>query len=564
MENQRALPFLPQDSAIRSTPSKRLLLSFWDREIHIWRLKKPSKPTEAEEFEDEPTTQSRKLIAKILIKGEANITSASLSADGSLLVASTTLDIKVFQLRKALEGDGLRISKVAVPTSFSLGARLIQLSPDGKWLSIIRPDSRIVLARVLPSASSLTIHPHLTKLERITRKIEKRITLGGLGSYDRTITQCAFSSDSRILAVSDLAGYIDTFVLSGLEDLSQAPSPNSGDDAASSDSSDSESDSDSEDEEKQPALIFGHHWSPSPLASSLPKLPSTPTVLSFRPTTSPLPNPTPTHPTRQNPTPIPHDLPLGDDRLLIILANSEIYEFEVLKGGLSPWSRRNPPTAFPDEYRKVRDLARGAIWDVRDGRERAWVWGVGWLWMFDLARDFPPLAPLQIEDGMNGNSVLDVGEKKKNKKRKRKHGKEAASGAGSSIPDSRLGMGMGRKMQRVIHEEVDETENTFQNHQPNAMDIDDSGDDNDDDYNGTQALETLRRGNLTQGGKEDEDEKSKGWWWTFKYRPILGMCVIGEGEEGVGPEVALVERPIWEAELPDQWVGEQEWEKGSL
>lgn len=533
MENQRTLPFLSQEPALRSSPTKRLLLSFWEREIHIWRLAKASKPTsDLDDSDNESTSKNKKLVAKILIKGEANITSAALSADGNLLAVSTVADIKVFHVRarKSEDSDALRVSKIDVPSNFSSGARLVQFSPDGKWLSIIRPDSRIFVARVLSSASSYSFYTHLSKLERINRKIEKHITLGGLGTYDRTITQAEFSSDSRILAVSDLAGYVDTFVLSGEEDLTLEPLPSAQSSAASSTSppsSDLDSDSDSEAPLQQ---IYGQHWTPNPSGATLPKLPSTPTVLSFRPTTTLHPNSTPTHaiPTRHTPNPISHALPAGDHRLLIATATSDIYEFDVLRGGLSAWSRRNPPAAFPAAFRKVRDLAKGCFWDVQDGRERVWLYGAAWLWMFDLSQDFPAEAA-------------------KNRKRKR-HGKEDASGAGSSIPNEKLLTGMSRKMERVVNDEAPDVQDVPYVNEQDAMDLDSESD------SGT----ALRR----TGSVEATGTKS--YWQTFKYRPILGICVVGEGASEVGPEVAIVERPIWEADLGPRFSGDQEWEKGNL
>jgi U3 small nucleolar RNA-associated protein 4 len=519
-------------------------MCFWDREIHVWRLNKPELELD----------QNRKLVAKILIKGEANITSAALSADGSLLAASTTTDIKLFQLksRDAEEGDALRVTKVMVPSSFSCGARLVQFSPDAKWLCIIRPDSRIVVVRLINSTSSATIHPQFCRLSRINRHVEKHVLLGGLGSYDRTITQAAFSSEGRILAVSDLAGHIDTFVLSGEEDLNQAPPALVDEASSSSDSSDSE-DSGLEDEGAKTQLIFGQQWKRNPTASLLPKLPSAPTILSFRPSTAQLTNglTKKSIATRHNPNPVSHEFQSGEDRLLVVTATNEIFEFEVLKGGLSPWSRVNPITSFPEEFRKIRDLARGCIWDVSGAKERVWLYGAGWLWMFDLSRDFPQTMDTNVET----NGTVS------GKKRKRNHGRENTSGAGSTIPDRELGTGISRKMQRIIHEEVDEMED-IPFHDKDAMHVDS---DADEDQN--SMLERLRRGNegeVTRKGVEDSST-GRQWWRTFKYRPILGICVIGEqGSSNTGPEVALVERPIWEADLGPRYFGDQEWEKGSL
>jgi U3 small nucleolar RNA-associated protein 4 len=536
-------------------------MSFWDREVHIWRLKRQSGIILGNE--DVPA-KNRQLVAKIFIKGEANITSAAISADGTLLVTSTLTDIKFFHLRSRKsehDNEGLRISSIAVPGSLSGGARLVQISSDGKWLCIIRPDSQVILVRLLPSASSVAIHKRSTKLVRLNRNIEKRIALGGLGAYDRTITQISFSSDSRILAVSDLAGYIDTWVLAGVEDLSQTKEDNEATSAFESEDSDSEGDSKEEGAKVIP--LFGQNWKRNPAAYSIPRVPATPTVLSFRLallSKEKMQNGPMTHvvPTRHNPNPTAHDLISGEDRLLVVTATGDVFEFEALKGALSPWSRRNPTSTFPAEFTKQKDQARGCVWDITENRQRLWLYGVGWLWMFDLSRDFPSES--------NGQSNGESSERKKKKRSVREHD----SGAGSAIPDKMLGTGISRKMQKIIHEEVNEShEISF--HSLDAMDID------KEDDNQSLMLERLRRGTDNEEDKEVGAADGKGTegeevaeikphhWHTFKYRPILGICVIGETlEKDIGPEVAIVERPIWETDLGPRYIGDQEWEKPDI
>lgn len=544
-ENQRALPFLPQPSIIQSSTRKRLLMSWWDREINIWRINKLSDSINGDELE--AAAVNRKLVAKILIKGESNITSASLNAGGNLLAVSTVSDIKLFRLkaRKPEEGEGLKVSTVTVPHVFSSGARLIQFSPDGNWLSVIRDDSSIAVARIIQdnaSPSSFSIIPQLSKLSRLDRNISKAKLLGGLGAYERTVTQVAFSSDSRILVVSDLAGFVDTWVLEGIEDLTQELEETQEDDA-----SDDESDDGSDvEEEKKPKLVFGQHWTRNPSATRLPKLPAAPVVLSFRPSTRPaLINGATPPATRNNPRPVSHELPVAEDRLVIVTSTNEIYEFEVLTGSLTPWSRRNPTSTFPLAFRQVMDLARGCIWDISNGRERMWLHGVGWLWMFDLSQDFHFEDEEAEEDGDSEISG--------NKRRRFQLGR---SGAGGMVDPEENETGMSRKIRKLIHEEetheteVDVEDNKYQ------MDVDSDDDDIDNE------LKSL----LRERSQKSEDEKFGGpaqTYKTFKYRPILGMVEIGEGVEG-GPEVAIVERPIWETDLPMRLEGDQEWEKKSL
>lgn len=591
MENQRKLPFLPQESVVQSAPRKRLIMSWWDREVHIWRISKPTKPgreSAESESESEDRSRSRKLVAKVLIKGEANITSASISEDGSLLVIATSAEVKVFRLesKSSENGDALRVSKLETPSSIAeKGARLVQFSPDSKWLLIIRKDNKILAARLVSPSSNVAFLPTLTRLTRLDRKISKLIRLGGLGTYDRSITRVTFSADSRILAVGDLAGYIDTFVLGGVEDL-DAEMPGMED--ASSEDSDDDDDNEDEAEEREPTVVLGQHWIRSPSAELIPKLPSAPVVLSFRPSTSAkvTTNGTITHATRKNPRPQSNNLPLSEDRLLVLTSSSQILEFSVLSGSLTPWSRANPTSHFPEDFRGLRDQAMGCVWDISKQKERVWVYGSSWMWMFDLSRNFPvygsnhPQEPSSLTNGSNGvvasNGIGEALSKPSGKKRKRRGGwkgitedddlTKGTTGAGSKVPDAELGMGIGRKMQKFAYEEHDQIED-IQRRRDSMQDDDDDDDEMDLDLSVSIISQPSQNGNAN-----GEAENGKPHWYnTYKYRPIMGVIPLGLGKEQADDEdrdgdleVCLVERPIWEADLPPRYYGDQEWEKAGV
>ncbi|KAH8816436.1 WD40-repeat-containing domain protein [Xylogone sp. PMI_703] len=579
-ENQRALPFLPQEPTIQSAPKSRLLMAWWDREVHIWRLKN-SHPSETEDSDPE-STQNRKLVAKILIKGEANINSAAITQDGSLLAVASSSDVKVFHLRprRLEEGDGLRVSKLTLPASLSSGARTVQFSPDGKWLCIIRENNRIALTRVLDdgkaAASSIGLSEYPVKLERLHRQIEKNLLLGGLGAYDRTIIRVSFSSDSKILAVGDIAGYIDTWALSGQEDLTRPEYEIASNVTPSSESSDGDSEDD-DDVQKVPQLCFGQHWTRNPAANLFPKLTSSPVILSFRPatvassakaTTNNIPH---TPSTRHNPAPVPHGIQASEDRLLIVTAKSQVYEFSALSGSLTTWSKRNLTARFPEEFRKLKDQARGCVWDVNEDKERLWLYGIGWLWMLDLSRDFPESSERkQVTNGQTNGSLITNGENMDlvpqntpGKKRKRIHNEDLkraiqGSGAGGRIPDNKLGTGISRTMQRNLYTDDGNLESS------NDIDLVDEMDlDRDDDAEVDGEISALGSNEAAAASESTQLVVASGvpqWWHTYKYRPILGIVPIGEGsEEGTaGPEVALVERPIWEVDLPPRYYGDHE------
>ncbi|KAI9715235.1 MAG: hypothetical protein M1812_006045 [Candelaria pacifica] len=605
-EEHRTLSSLPQNPSLQSSPSQRLVLSWWNRELKIWRLNNLQMQYASDEGVSlESAGQPRKLVAGILIKGEENITSASLSNDGRLLAVSTISEIKMFRLRRAkAKGDGsIKVKKVDIPISLlACGAKMVQFSPNSKWLLTVTPDSRICLARTLYNTTStgVEVKPKLVNLKRLERKSSgSKLKLHqNLGRYERTVTRAAFSNDSRVLVIGDLSGYLDSWVLEGHEDLTQEDDDkdahNAGDDSSSS-SSDS-SDDEENDEEERPHVVLGQHWIRNPNASLIPKLPSAPLLLSFRPSTPTMSPPkangvTPVHPTRHNPHPHSHDLPSGEDRLFALTCEHHFYEFEVLKGRLSAWSKRNPTSIFPSDFRGLRDRGMGCIWDITEHQERIWLYGSAWLWMFDLSKDLPQpetqaIVGSEVTEDQSGNS------KRKRKRHVDDEGgsQKHTSGAGSKIPDDKVS-GLGRKMRKIMGPEEGDQEWISLDAPRESS----SAEDEDD-----LALSRLRRGTDSNGvkinGITDEsdnqetslpngvDEESKtdrrespAWWHTYKYRPILGIVPLGggdvnnetreEGDRAVverafgGLEVALIERPMWDVDLPPRYQGDQEWVK---
>lgn len=447
------------------------------------------------------------------------------------------------------------------------------------------------------SKNGIRIISKAIDLKRIHRERGKQsLQHGSLGNYDRTIIRVAFSDDSRILVVGDLSGYLDSWVLEGHEDLTQDADTDVQDERSSSSSDDDESS-----DEEQPTVILGQHWIRNPAATLLPKLPSAPLILSFRPSvpssTPPMTNGnTAVHPTRHNPHPHSHDLPSGEDRLFALTCEHHIYEFEILKGSLSDWSRRNPTHLLPANFREVRDRAMGCFWDLSQERQRLWLYGSGWLWMFDLARDFPPSAKRDEASRKPDGTNASINHRKRKMEERDTEGEDLRkhdSGAGGRVRESEIGTGIGRKMRKTIGPESTESQWT-------SLDAPSSPDSEEDEDGATtsSAMTGLRRGtgeikangghNAASGDDAHvpddsaaiairKSDEAPGWWCTYKYRPILGIVPIGTAAEAdggerqsqgqglddgpVGIEVAIVERPMWDVDLPPRYYGDQEWEK---
>jgi U3 small nucleolar RNA-associated protein 4 len=536
-ELSRGLPALPSTPPLVSAPDARLLVSWWNAEVRIWRVKP-----------NDDGTEKPKVVARLALQGEENITSVSITRDGGVLAVATADVVKLFQLIRPLAGAGagLRIRKLDMP--LISGARIVRLTADGKWLGVVTASNDVKFVRIIRTDDPTDQPRPLDKIAHLQRLPREDAPFNSLtgpsGSYERSIMHAEFSTDGNVFAATDLAGYIDTWVIEGYED------PTAPEVDVEESASVMADDSDDEDDETNAQIIFlGQRWIRNPSAHLLPRLDSTPVLLSFQPTSAseqPQPNGNPAvHPTRQNPHPHSREVPSTEHRLLLTSAKHQLYLFEVMAGRLTEWSRRNPPSSYPAEYRMLDLPAKGCVWDMHDARQRIWLYGEKWLFMFDLSKDFP---------------ISESDEVSASKKRKREAIK-SSSGAGDAVPSKEATVTKMRKFNGTATKDSGRT-NWVDVHSPgnNA-----AVDDDFEDF--TQPLAALRR-TATQDGEasgEGKDAvalqlaegKHDSWWHTFKYRPILGMVSIS-GEEGQPPEVVLVERPSWDLDLPPRFVGTHE------
>jgi U3 small nucleolar RNA-associated protein 4 len=238
----------------------------------------------------------------------------------------------------------------------------------------------------------------------------------------------------------------------------------------------------------------------------------------------------------------------------LVSAEHQLYLFDVMSSRLSEWSRRNPTSSYPHEYKQLDLPAKGCIWDVTESQQRVWLYGEKWLFMFDLTKDF------SISDAEHAG-----------KKRKRDALKNN-SGAGDAVPQKEAPVTKMRKFQN------DAADNAAKQKWVDVHAVSRKADAEDDDdmEDTTQPLATLRRANTQDGeqtnGETEEDQvngggevgqveqskKNEPWWHTFKYRPILGIVPISADDSFSAPEVVLVERPSWDLDLPPRFVGTHE------
>ena len=624
-EYHRTLPHLPQRSQISASRSARLFISWWGREIvvhHVRKYENLSNDTESD-IRAEPYYDT---LARLDLQDDENIQDTQISEDGQFIVAATISSVKMFQLRKThVSGKPcLRTRQIELPPSFArLGARRVGFSPDGKWLYCVRKDNAIALAKVMRSENAKerpSIHEKTIKLYRQSRNRPS----SALGSYDQNINQITFSSDSRALAIGDLSGATDVWILEGHEDMTFIDESAS-DEPSSEASSSSSTSSDDEDDSSSP-IVHGQKWIRNPSGSSLPQLDSSILALTFRPSS---PSKAQTefsthdnlglHPTRHNPHPVTHELPSATGTtLLAITATHNLVEFDVLASKLSDWSRRNPSRFLPHYFTRIKDRVVGTFWDctnpARKG-ERLWLYGSTWIFMLDVSKDLQPQYVTKtdstglfhgLEDaekiGQLGRydvlepAVNDEGrpsEKQKvlpasrepTKQQRRDRKRKRNTGAGDDIRLHERERGVGPLVRRFRDaESEDAVMIDIDAKLENEMDVDVEDEEEDD------VLALMRReGNAESVATNQEQPTTatsskprRSWshWHTFEYNSILGISVIGpspptadssnlstDGGQNIemenqneNIEVIIVERPMHDVEQVPRFDGGQEWD----
>ena len=583
----RSLGHLPHQPQVVSAMTKKLFMTWWDREVRIWQVKAGGDPDQNHPSLSDDRRYAQKLYLQL--KDEENITSADLSADGKLVAVSTSSTVKLFQLRERRKAadEPTRCRQIPIPASlYAAGAKMVKISPDGRWLCAIRPDNTLVVGRIRWSGTAENEPAVLGTTIHLTRKAGSSSN-GGLGDYATSVSQLAFSLDSRTLVSADLTGALHTWILDGNEDVDQEPAvlKVATDAMETSDDSDSDTDDDS-----PPDILFlGQRWIRHPLRPTLPSPGSPVLVLSFRPTrqhSASVTSDTETtpHSTRSNPHPLSSHTFLQHQKLMVITADHSLIEYDLETVKFSDWTRRNPVMSYPEAFTRIKDRTMGCFWDISSSQDRLWLYGFGWIFMFDMSKDFPRPQPL---DKLGKYEVI-LPEKTNSRKR--------AFQTMNGVTSKKLNTGAGGEM--VGHDKYLGSTGpvaTFKAADSSDIKLLENGRQDDEilrgleelsgdqqivllDSNGQpDALSVATNGNTTTTHSADEasggDLSSKKapmpWWFTFNYRSILGIVPLS-GMDGTDPtneqesstpmEVVMIERPTDEIGLTPRFDSGKHWD----
>lgn len=193
----RKLTTSQQKPNVVINPSKRLIIMWQDQLIKIWKV-----------FSDEEANNKHKLVAKLNLADDENITSVSISDDATLLAVARLTSLKVFELS---ESNGnkhkLKVSKIrddSFDSKFG-GAKKITFCPNNDLL-ILTPEEEILRFEI--DAENLSIS-YKDEIETANKVVDKKSKL----SYSSTIKNLTTSKDGKYVAISRFNGSIEILSL---------------------------------------------------------------------------------------------------------------------------------------------------------------------------------------------------------------------------------------------------------------------------------------------------------------------------------------------------------------
>jgi U3 small nucleolar RNA-associated protein 4 len=497
---------LPQNPPIDSAMNRGLFICWWEREVNVWKMSRSKHE------------KKHRLMARIALKGEENVSCAALSASGELLAVVTAAKFKVFKLSPDQRANREVLSVQKIFSARNASGRMLKFSPDDNWLAIVTHANTVKMIDI----RNLIEHEEFKGARELRRVHRESHTNGSLGEYTRTINRIEFSPDSNLLVASDISGYLDSWILSNARN---GVTINGKDGSA-----DSESNSDSSDSEASEIEVpfDGMIWKSNPVTQQTPKLNHPPIVLSFRQCS---PNESGT----EQYTPQPQ----GKYELLVVTAQHHLFEVDLLSGSFTDWSRRNPTSSLPERFSRMRDRAMGSFWGTN-----GWWWLYGSTWLFGIDVTVDHKGPAEEE---KNDSLVISQSGKRGKKRKR--------GDAGGIKEKDIeGLVAPDEPESDTHIKINILDSS------DKMDIDihdnkndDDDDDDDEAASGSTLVAALRGGDVKHRDQVKEEKEDKPTWFlAMKYRPILGVVPIKK-DEGKPVEVVLVERPIWDLTLPPRF-----------
>uniref|UniRef100_A0A060SY60 ARAD1A09856p n=1 Tax=Blastobotrys adeninivorans TaxID=409370 RepID=A0A060SY60_BLAAD len=205
----RKIPITRHRPCVMVAPEPRLVVMWIDQTVKIWKVDEYIEG--GDEGAEENEEKGKRLVAKLRLANEENISTAQISRDGSLLAVSTLSGTKVFSLEPDSTGMKLEVTKMDAPELEAQGASVVQFYGHNQ-LVLVSPESEVLTYN--PSEPS-----SLEEIEGPEDDSDKKLAIG----HSDNIILASCSPDDKVLAVARQSGIIQIYSLQQQEYLGSLP-----------------------------------------------------------------------------------------------------------------------------------------------------------------------------------------------------------------------------------------------------------------------------------------------------------------------------------------------------
>lgn len=192
----RKIPITRHRPCVSVAAEPRLVMMWSDQAVKIWQIDQYAEPDEENE-----ESKGKRLVAKITLANEENITHATLSKSGSLLAVATLAETKIFQLTANKSGSlDVDKSEDDCMVLANEGAVLTRFGPDEKSLVMINPGSEAIVYNL-----------ETRELDELELPDPDSIKIKSKLGFAKNVVQMAVSDDGAHVATARLCGSVDIF-----------------------------------------------------------------------------------------------------------------------------------------------------------------------------------------------------------------------------------------------------------------------------------------------------------------------------------------------------------------
>lgn len=180
-----------QHSNVFVHPLLKLIVMWQDQTVKIWRVK---------------AGESHKLVAKLTLADDENITSVTMNDDATLLAVSRLTSVKLFSLTESKSK--LLISKIRDEQFDNSveGAKKVQFYSENKFI-LLTPEDELYKYSIDADTSKVTLEGEIELLD--TQSSSSNTTATYPLSYSHSIKDLVISDDAQIIGISRFNGSIE-------------------------------------------------------------------------------------------------------------------------------------------------------------------------------------------------------------------------------------------------------------------------------------------------------------------------------------------------------------------